>query len=179
MKKYLLLICTVMAVCLLPASVHAHVLISDDTKKVGAVLHLTPDDDPIAGEPSELFFDIQSNEVSQQTHSFTLKVVAGDGGEAFVPIQVAGSTVSARFAFPSQGAYTISLHAEPLAIGGRTLQFSHPQRVSRGLVASTQATPSHLWAEVSLIASLCGLLVLGIITYNNRRSLAVYIRSQK
>ena len=30
-------------------SVSAHVLITDTTKEIGAILHIQPDDDPVAG----------------------------------------------------------------------------------------------------------------------------------
>ena len=35
---------------LIPQNTFAHVLISDNTKSIGTVLHIVPDDNPVAGE---------------------------------------------------------------------------------------------------------------------------------
>ena len=116
-----LIIALAMALVLVPAKASAHVLISDTSRHVGAVLHITPDDDPVAGEPSGLFFDIQNTDVSHDNYSFSLTITNTEGEQALVPIIVSGTTVSASYVFPSQAAYTILLKAEPTDPTKKTL----------------------------------------------------------
>src|SRR5688500_5203724 len=101
-------------VVFLPSAASAHVLVADTAKNAGAILHITPDDDPITGEPSELFFDIQPATITTHTHAFTLKVINDHGDEEVVPIQVSGSAISATYTFSKPAAYTVQLVAEPL-----------------------------------------------------------------
>lgn len=169
-----LIIAAVVALILVPIPTSAHVLISDTDRQVGAVLHINPDDDPIAGEPSGLFFDIQNTDVSHDNYSFSLTVTDSDGEQTPVPITVSGSTVSASYVFPHQAAYTIVLKAEPTDTAMKTLYFEQAQRVSRGVIHGSVSTPTHAWAEMGLVAGGCSLLVIGVIGYNKRKEIYTY-----
>lgn len=175
---------TIVVICILVSMAgaplaQAHVLIADDQEQVGAVLHITPDDDPIAGEPSTIFFDIQNNAISDKSHSFTLTVSQDTGEKMYIPITPAGSTVSATYAFPVQGLYELVLLAEPLDSSAKRLSFRQSQWVSRGEVAKAPPESTYFWAEVGLVASLCSLLVIGIIGFNKRSMLASYVSRYK
>ncbi len=175
------LLATLLSLCVLACSfgtVQAHVLLSDSEEKVGSILHITPDDDPIAGEPSNLFFDIQDKQVTEKTYSFTLKIIAEDDTQALAPIAVSGSNVSANYTFPRQGTYSIILSAEPIDGRGRTLYFEQAQRVSRG-IAGNQAQQAYVWAEMGVVASCSALVVLGIVAFNKREALAATVRKSK
>jgi len=176
MKKCIFVL--VLSLCLFQAPARAHVLISDDTNQIGAVLHITPDDDPIAGEPSTIFFDIQNNAATKETHSFTLTIIHEDGTQDTAPISVSKNTITSEYVFPSQAVYTLLLSADPVDTSQKSLYFRHAQRVSRGIAPSSMAEKTYMWAEVGVVGSLCGLIVLGIITFNRKETLAAYIRSQ-
>lgn len=177
MKKFILLLCAFL--CMSTASAKAHVLIADTTNEIGAVLHISPDDDPIAGEPSELFFEIQSKAVSVNSHSFVLTVTDSVGVKVYVPINPTGNTVSATYTFHSQGVYTIVLLAEPLSSSAKTLAFQQDQRVSRGEISDNHTQPSFMWAEMGIAGSVCSILVIGIVVWNRRSALASYVRIHK
>lgn len=178
MRRLIVVLCALVCIIVAP-SVQAHVLIADDQNRVGAVLHITPDDDPIAGELSSIFFDIQNNAVSDKSHSFTLTVLPDNGERVYVPITPAGSMVSAAYAFPSQGLYELILLAEPLDTSTKSLSFRQSQWVSRGEVVKAPLQYTHIWAEVGLVASVCSLLVIGIIVFNKRNILASYVNRHK
>lgn len=175
------LLATVLTLCVLVCgfeTIQAHVLLSDSEGKVGSILHITPDDDPIAGEPSNLFFDIQDRKVTEKTHSFTVKIIAEDGAEALAPINISGSNINASYTFPRQGAYSIVLSAEPTDTNNRALYFKQAQRISRG-VAGDQPVQTHVWAEMGIVASCSALIALGIVAFNKRALLAATIRKSK
>lgn len=56
---YLVALVGVLTIMSFSQKAYAHVLVSDESNTVGAVLHITPDDDPIAGESAHIFFDVQ------------------------------------------------------------------------------------------------------------------------
>lgn len=159
---------------LLPTSAKAHVLITDTQRQTGAVLHITPDDDPIAGEPSDLFFEFDGTKISYRTHSFNLSAITSSGQATSIPMHAQGNTISAEYTFPSQGVYTLSVLAEPILAGEQRFEFSYTQRVSRGVVLATQPSKQHHWAYLAIVAGASGLLVLGILTYNNRKEIIAY-----
>lgn len=162
---------------LVPTRASAHVLLSDQYKQSGAVLHINPDDDPVAGEPSGLFFDIQDKAVNQENYSFSLSIEQ-DTQRILAPITIQDSGIYASYTFPAQGVYKIILSAEPVNIANKPLVFVHTQRISRGIQSGAAIQKTHLWAEIGVIAGLSGFMVLGIIIFNRRKALAEYSRSR-
>jgi len=158
-----------MALCLglawyQPAS--AHVLIRDSSGSIGAVLHVVPDDDPIAGQPSDLYFDIQTSAISKDSAGLTITNLATDKTDT-VPVEVAGSGVGAQYTFASQGTYRLSLTIE----SDKTYQFSYAQRVSRGVTGSALDKPTYPLAQAGLVFGGIGLLMIGIVRVNRRKDI--------
>lgn len=150
----------------LPQPVAAHVLISDDTKSIGAVLHVVPDDDPIAGQQSNLFFDVQTQKINKADTKLTI-VNTTTGQTASVPIKVDASSITADYTFPSQGVYKLSL-----SVGSdKTYTFNHSQRVSRGAIGSVSDKPTYPFARLALV--LCGtlFLLLLVVMFNHRKEM--------
>lgn len=137
---------------------------------MGAILHITPDDDPIAGESSSLVFDIQNQNVTNTTYSFTLEISSPHGNKEVIPTSIKGTVVAASYTFPSRGLYILTLRAEPLDISKPTLTFRHSQQISRG-GGVAESPPSYPLAEAGLVASVSALLVLGVLFWNNRASM--------
>jgi hypothetical protein len=150
----------------------AHVLITDDSGMVGAVLHVTPDDDPVAGEPSSLFYEIR--DTTQRITAAKLRITDEVGTALDVPVSVAGNTVQAVHTFSGRGAYRLVLSTS--SENGINRNFASAQRVSRGARGDAQDAPRHAWAEMLIIASLCGLALLAIISFNRRREIISYSR---
>lgn len=168
MNKKLLIFLFVIMVCVvaLPQTTSAHVLISDETKSIGAVLHVMPDDDPIAGQQSNLFFDIQTQKINKDTAKLAItNVTTGETSE--VPIKVDASSVTADYTFPTQGVYSLSLSLS----SDKTYTFSHSQRVSRGITGSALDKPTYPLASFALVFCGTAFLFLLIILFNHRKEM--------
>lgn len=144
----------------------AHVLISDNTKTVGAVLHVVPDDDPIAGQQSNLYFDIQSQKINEKNTKLTITNLTTDD-VADVPVKVEGSSVNADYIFPSQGVYQLVLTAS----SDKAYTFNYSQRVSRGVTGSALDKPTYPLATMSLIFAGTLFLFMLIIMFNHRKEI--------
>ncbi|HEX8763338.1 MAG TPA: hypothetical protein VF733_06315 [Candidatus Saccharimonadales bacterium] len=177
MKKFLILL--TLCLGLLPGTAAAHVLISDESRPIGAILHITPDDDPIAGEQSSIAFTMEGRAVSKKTHAFTLQVIDDQERAVYVPIQVNDSTATATYTFPRQGAYEIVLSAEAVNGTSPTLTFRQSQRVARGEKAATSIVSTPFWAQFGVIAALIALLVIMMTVFNRRKTLLAYAKAQK
>lgn len=167
MKKRLFVGLIVLAVCSMAVAppALAHVLIMDDTGTKGAILHITPDDNPIAGEPAALYLDIQDGAKS----SANLTVEDTNGTAETVEARVDGSLAVFAYTFPAQGVYRLTFR---VGMDAQAYSFSHTQRVSRGITASALQPPRYVWAEAVLFTSGVGIVVLGTIIFNRRKSIA-------
>lgn len=167
MSKRLLLVSLLIGlVAFLPQTASAHVLISDDTKSIGAVLHVVPDDDPIAGQQSNLFFDIQTQKINKATAKLTVANTATSEA-VIVPIKVDSDSVTADYTFPVQGVYKLSLTVS----SDKAYTFNYSQRVSRGVTGSALDKPTYPLANLALIFCGTAFLFLLIILFNHRKEM--------
>jgi hypothetical protein len=156
---------------LLPATAHAHVLITDQTRKVGAELHVDPADDPVAGKKSTLFFDLES-----LTPSAAKLDIAASGHTVAVPVTISGYTVSASYVFPAQDAYKLSLQ---VTAEGQPYIFQYSQAVTAGAATGPATKRESGWAKVALFAAGGSLLVLAGIGLGRAKQIAAYLSRQR
>jgi hypothetical protein len=157
----------IMVLCLaFSKPVLAHVLITNDAKSVGAVLHIVPDDDPVAGKEAQLYFDIQSENktITNATLTIMNRITSSKND---VPVVIEGSTVTSTYIFPTQGLYELRLATE--SEGKNT--FIYSQRVSRGVADGGVKQSTNALASVALISSSTLLLVVLILAFNNRKAI--------
>lgn len=163
--KYLLAVVVIaFATFFVSHDAKAHVLVTDQTGKNGAILHIVPDDDPIAGKEATLFFDTQNN-LLEDTSKVSLTISRDGSGESVsVETKVDGSLVSVNYTFSTQGVYQLRYE-----INGYV--FEQSIRVSRGST-DTVINTQHTWAEGLLIG--CGVLLasLVIVAWNRRKDIA-------
>lgn len=161
-----LFIVLVLATLLLPDSVLAHVFIKDDTKALGAVLHINPDDDPVAGQKTTFFFDTQKTNIV----GVRLVVNDGDSDQVIEQATLSGALASMDYTFPRQGVYELLFEVQTT---GHVHIFRYTQRVSRGVSAPNPVSAQrHPLAEVMVLFSGLGLILLGIVVFNRRRYIA-------
>ena len=168
MKK--LVFSIIVAACLIAPSqaASAHVLITDETKTSGAVLHIIPDDDPFAGEEATFYLDTQY-QLTAPSASVELIVTDASGVEQKVQTELEGTLATADFVFPVQGVYDLKF---TVTTEGKTYVFKQSQRVSRGVSNSPLEQPRYAWAEILVIASAIGFALLVIAFITHKKGLA-------
>lgn len=166
--KLLIFALLLFACLLLPEqSVFAHVLITNEAKTKGAILHIIPDDDPIAGEESSLYFDMQ-DEIQGSENLVVLTIREPSGTETFMEAEIDGTLATAKYTFPEQGIYDLTF---TVASDGEAYTFNHSQRVSRGIIIGPLDKTNYAWAEILLLVSGLGLIILVIIVFNRRKEI--------
>jgi hypothetical protein len=171
-RRLFLLLVAVIGVSLFPMSASAHVLVKDQTSGKGAILHVSPDDDPIAGERATLFFDIRDSSINPTSSQARLTVTDAQGVASVVSSDLLGSSLSASYVFPRQGLYEIKLvitHNDKT-----TLTFSQSQRVGRGTIGSVNTHSTPVWAEIGILFTPMAIAFMAIIAFNRRRAINQY-----
>lgn len=159
--------------------VEAHVAVTDDSGAIGSIVHIAPDDDPVAGQSSTIHFTVQSDSFSQHSHDASLRIIDEQDHVVTVPSTLAGSTATTAYTFPRQGVYALEFvaRAQPVpdsATAEHEHVFEHTIRVARGTAIATQTPPNYAWADVGLVVGVVGLILLGVIGINRRDEIAKY-----
>lgn len=152
-------LCAIMIVVMAPVTTFAHVLVTDTSGSTGAIIHIVPDDDPVAGKQANIFIDVQSD----QPLASPALTISGQGTQSQVKLLQNGNILQANYTFPAQGAYQLTLVSD-----SKTFNYMH--YVSRG-VASSQVAKRFIGAEIALITSVVGLCVLILVTINRRKEI--------
>jgi len=168
--RYLLAIVVALVVTILLApTAKGHVLLTDETKTKGAILHIVPDDDPIAGKKATLFFDTQQN-LLDDAREVTLSVAReGDVQPEVVKTKIDGALVMAEYVFPTQGVYVLRYE---IVSSAKTYVFEQATRISRGIAGEGVSATHYSWAEGLLIGSAVFVVALGIVAWNRRKGIA-------
>ncbi len=166
-KKLLILPLLLVGMLFSPLQASAHVLISDETKSIGTVLHVIPDDDPVAGQTANLFFDVQTGNINNAKLWITNTAT---GKTDTVPIKIDKNSVTADYTFPAQGAYTLIL----TVISDKAYTFTYAQRVSRGVTDNALDKPTYPLASAALVFCATSTLLLIILFINHRKGIKKY-----
>ena len=154
---------------LMATNASAHVLVVDASGKVGSVLHVMPDDDPVAGAETELFFDVQKKDLRDDS----VKIFVTDtqtGEESEAAVEMSDGLVTGTYTFATQGTYDLKI----VVSGDTTYTFNYSQRVSRGATGSALDAPSYPIANLVLIFAATAFLMLLIIAFNNRTDIRTH-----
>lgn len=144
-KRIVLTFIIGLAILLLaPTSVSAHVLKTDGV--IGAVMHIDPEDSPIAQEPATFFFEMRdkTGKFTSQACLCTVTINQGDkqlfSSPLFGTNQMVGlNTPSMTFAFPEPGTYVIDILGRPRNAGSfQAFDLRYDVRVER-MTESTSA----------------------------------------
>ncbi len=129
-----------LALLLLPvASVSAHVLEADGS--IGAVMHISPDDDPIVGEPATFYFEFKDKQGKFRSESCDcmFKVLKNEQ-EIFSEKLFQNSTATGldsallSYTFPEKNVYQIKLSGSPKNDGDfQAFNLGYVLRVERGV----------------------------------------------
>lgn len=169
MKRLLFVMLVMTGLFMLTPSAQAHVLVTDQSGAEGAILHINPDDDPVAGQSSVLFFDAQNNLLNNSVVKLTIE--NQEGLKEVVDGKISGSLATIDYTFPVQGVYKLTF---VVSSGQKDYTFVQDWRVARGDTASASGEPHYAWAEVLLLASGIGFGLLVILAINHRAGLKNY-----
>lgn len=167
--KIFILLISLLGFVLVPESrAAAHVVARDESSNSGVLVHSTPNDDPIVGIQSELFFELQDDTLSTKNFIYTIEVLSPNNTKELITTYVLGDkTIGAKYTFPQIGSYRFLLEGKPSYISGispRTVRFTHTQYVQR-----TSQQPALGW----LLPAGLGIFVLSVFVmwnYYTRRT---------
>ncbi len=174
MKRYIVGLILVTAATLWPIPAQAHVLLADTKANIGAVLHINPDDDPVAGQTNQLYFDLQdkNSQVRIAYSGYELLVMDEQGKGAKPVLEIADSTLIASYNFPRQGLYKLTLRSKSSYEQFQKVSMTYSLRVSRGTANPAETKEEYPLATVTAMGAGIALTVLTILAYNNRRLIA-------
>ena len=132
-----------------PATVTAHDFLPDDTRHVEILLHIDPDDTPVAGKQSTLHYDL---DVLTPTAAEVQATIGGKTTQ--LKPQLTAHMVMAQYTFPKGGTYQLVLH---LTTGGKTYIFRHDQVVA----AAPQKHGAPGWMIALGVVGLVAVVTLG------------------
>lgn len=144
-KKFLSLQVSVfLLICaIVPPSVSAHILQADGN--IGAVLHIDPQDDPVAGQQSAFFFEFKdkTGKFSSWACNCTFAILQGGKELVIQPLFPASSdasadTASVFFTFPKRDVYQIRVNGTPVTPNTfQPFTLTYDVRVAREKTGST------------------------------------------
>lgn len=141
----------------------AHVLLVDRQANIAAVLHINPDDDPVAGEPSELYFDVQDADSDTRIpySAYQLVITDEQNNNTVVRTVASNNTVGVEYTFPTRGLYRLNLRSNPGYDSLQKISLQTSVRVSRGAGVSANAD-RYPWATAGLWVG--GVLLVMLLT---------------
>jgi hypothetical protein len=149
----------------------AHVLITDGT--IGAVLHVEPEDDPIAGAQSSFFFEFKDKQNKFKPENCDCTVTIKENNTVIFTQPLFQNTnnaslndddASVSFSFPKRAIYEISVVGKPNTPGAfQPFNLKYTIRVERTAAATTPAPQS--WITIHLVQLIGGVLVLGFLIW--------------
>jgi hypothetical protein len=175
-----ILLCLVISLFTIHSSlftVYAHVLQTDGS--IGAVLHMDPEDDPIAGEQTGFFFEFKdtSGKFNPQNCSCTFSVIE-DGKQLFTQplFQNASSSsltsASLFYTFPEKNVYQVKVAGQSQTPGQfQSFTLTYDVRVARQTINSNPTVSSNTsnstsgWLQISPVQLIGGLLTFGFLIF--------------
>lgn len=150
-------------------SAEAHVLKSDGS--VGAVLHVSPDDDPVAGVSTEFFFELKDKDGKFIPEDCDCTATVLQDGKAIYTQSLFQDKGGASFSYvlPQKGIYIVQINGKPNSQNAfQPFTLSWDIRVAREEIIETPAKEgidtNIVWYSVLLVM----VVVVGIIVSKRR-----------
>lgn len=144
----------------------AHVLKTDNG--ITAVLHIPPEDNPVASQPTELDFSFSDNKNAFNLNDCNCQVAVKSNGKVLQTTSIrpalAGATLEgvAKVQFPAVGVYDLVVTGSPKAQNFASFQLDFLERVT-GSANGVPATSGN--GSSVLIISAGSLIILGMVGY--------------
>ncbi len=171
MKRVAVIILLIIYALFSPVKIFAHVLESNGS--VGAVLHITPEDDPIAGEQSGFFFEFKDKENKFNPKDCDCNIyILQNGKEIYSSNLFQGNTdpsldnASLFYTFPKKDVYKIKIIGSPISKDKfQKFTLEYDIRVSR--INTTQTDPKEIENKPIALYILIGvgLFIIGVFLF--------------
>lgn len=154
---------------LYPTQTKAHVLKTNNS--IGAVLHIAPDDDPVAGDESNFFIEFKDKEdkFTPQTCECTVKIFK-KGEEIFSQplfqnaINPSSNEAVFSFTFPDKDIYTLKVQGTPINSSFTPFTLSYDIRVSREIEQAIETSSENTtWTRTHIIHAIGVFIITGIV----------------
>ena len=175
MKRIVLCVVGMLTILLLASPVRAHEYYEAESGTATVVMHVTPDDDPIAGNESKIYFDIGSVDLTSNQYSITVSIRNPDGAEVTVPAKSTGQTVQASYTFPVVGTYQIELGLSPRNVELSAVSATQDIVVSRSIDHKDSKVSAITASIIGFGLSFC--VLVGTLLVLKRKELAARIRN--
>lgn len=170
MKKYLAVVLVILSSWYVwqPIPVAAHYLMTDGT--MGVLIHLDPDDDPIAGESATFYLDFKdkSSQFLLEDCNCTVTITKGDTSVLQTTMEgQKGLSYLQKYTFPAKGVYQLQITGKPKKANTfKAFKVTYDIRVSRQSAAlateTTNATTQNNANKKSPTILIALWVVLGI-----------------
>lgn len=162
MKLFILLL---FLLILSPTISYAHVLEKDGT--IGAVVHITPDDDPIVGEQSSFFFEFKDTTDKFKPQDCDCVVTILKNGQEIYRQSLFQdnsnptlSNASFTYIFSEKNIYTVLIQGKPNTQNAfQPFTLSYDLRISREKQTREPTTP---WLAKNLFPIVIGIIGVGV-----------------
>lgn len=174
-----LILSLILVLLIVPQVVSAHVLKTDGV--IGAVMHIDPDDDPIAGSIATFYFEIKDTTGKFSPQNCNCRVDIYEGGRiiysnSLFSANSANSINSPvfQYVFPQRDVYRVDLVGSPQTTGQfQTFNLKYDVRVDRVVNSTNNSQPS--WLSVHLFHLIAfgvafSLLVFAIIQQSRKKN---------
>lgn len=147
---------------LYPLSIaQAHELKSDGS--ISVLLHINPDDDPVAGQPSELLFLISDKNKKFKAEECDCKATVIDNNEMVFSSSLFKGKTSYRgifapaipYTFPRKGMYTVKLVGKPKNTDGfQSFSLSYDIRIDKDEFSPKKPDRNNSFYHLGILATL-------------------------
>lgn len=160
------------------SSAQAHVLQSNGT--IGAVMHVTPEDDPIVGELTDFYFEFKDTTGKFNPEQCDCVISVKKSGEEIYSQPLFSENTnpslqnaSISYRFPEKNVYSVSIIGEPLKAGTfQPFTLTYDLRVERESILpnadSSNGTPGIF--QLHILHILIGIALIGLILFLLMRS---------
>lgn len=124
------------------APAFAHTLKRDGN--IGAVIHINPEDDPIANEQSSFYFDIKDrqNKFKLELCDCNVAIYQNDAQIFTIPLYAQSQNGNFTYTFPGKGVYQVKISGTPRQAGAfQPFTLSYDIRVEREAATVANAGP--------------------------------------
>jgi hypothetical protein len=138
---------------------HAHSGVEDPNTGIEAGFHVTPDHSPIARSESVISYDFGKYGVKATDFTYRLTIKKVREKETAVSTETSSNVVIARYTFPTQGLYILTLTATPKDGSSKPSVLTYNQRVTRGEVAESKGFGNFEIGVLGIVVGFVGIIL--------------------